>query len=223
MNPSNTPENSAELSSRVHILSRYSTPQHPSLTRRLDLQLTLSSERLPPRIPVASTSAITMDIGEPKPSTKPTARVLSPSPFEASAKTLNSLLEPAEGEFCISAPVVSKVIEEVEQPKSPGLAHKERVYERKHSGIKSREITLISLTVRIPTPMGVPFMPTRLTTPSKVVVTPVPYAVSIQGTNQGLQRDPESPFEVSAPGVGRTAHKGTPRPHVAETLVDILA
>jgi hypothetical protein len=161
MNPSNTPENSAELSSRVHIPSRYSMPQHPSSTGRLDLQLTLSSERIPPRIPVASTSAINIDIGEPKPSTKPTARVSSPSPFEASAKTLNSLLEPAEGEFCISAPVVLKVIEEVEQPESPGLAHKERVYEQRHSGIKSREITPISLTVKVPTPMRVPFMPTN--------------------------------------------------------------
>jgi hypothetical protein len=66
-------------------------------------------------------------------------------------------------------------------------------------------------------------MPTRLTTPSKVVVSPVPYSVTVQGTNQGPQRDPESPFEISAPGVGRTAHKGTPRTHVAETLEDILA
>jgi hypothetical protein len=66
-----------------------------------------------------------MDIEESKPSTKPTARVPSPSPFEASAKTLNSLLEPAEGKFRISAPVVSKVIEKVEQPESPILAHKE--------------------------------------------------------------------------------------------------
>jgi hypothetical protein len=125
MNPSNMPENSAELSSRVHILSRYSMLQHPSSTRRLDPRLILSSERITTRIPVASTSAITMDIGEPKPSIKPTARVPSPSPFEASAKMLNSLLEPAEGEFCISAPVVSKVVEEVEPPESPGLAHKE--------------------------------------------------------------------------------------------------
>jgi hypothetical protein len=164
-----------------------------------------------------------MDIGEPKPSTKPTARVPSPSPFEASAKMLNSLLEPAEGEFHISAPVVSKVIEEVEQPKSPGLTHKERVYERRHSGIKSWEITPISPTVRVSTPMRVPFTPTRLTTPSKVVVTPVSYLVTVQGINQGLQKDPESPFEISAPGVGRIARKGTPHPHVAETLVDILA
>jgi hypothetical protein len=223
LNPSNTPENSAELSSRVHIPSRYSTPQHLSSNRRLDLQLTLSSERIQPRIPAAITSATAMDIGEPKPSTKPTARVLSPSPFEASAKMLNSLLEPAGGEFCISAPVVSKVIEEVEQPESPGLAHKERLYERRHSGIKSQEITPISLTVRVSTPMRVPFMPTRLMTPSKVVVTLVPYSVTVQGTNQGPQRDPESPFEISAPGIGRTTHKGTPRPHVAETLVDILA
>jgi hypothetical protein len=70
--------------------------------------------------------------------------------------------------------------------------------------------------------MRVPFTPTRLTTPSKVVASPVPYSVTVQGTNQGPQRDPESPFEISAPGVGRTAHKGTPRTHVAETLEDIL-
>ena len=36
LNPSNTPENSAELSSRICIPSRYSTPQAPSSTRRLD-------------------------------------------------------------------------------------------------------------------------------------------------------------------------------------------
>jgi hypothetical protein len=62
INPSNMPENSAELSSRVHIPSRYSMPQYPSSTRRLDLQLTLFSERIPPRIPVASTSAITRGV-----------------------------------------------------------------------------------------------------------------------------------------------------------------
>jgi hypothetical protein len=71
--------------------------------------------------------------------------------------------------------------------------------------------------------MRVSFTPTKLTTPSNVVVTPVPYLVTVQGTNQGLQRDPESPFEISAPSVGRTAHKGTPCLQVTEILADILA
>jgi hypothetical protein len=35
MNPLNIPENSAELSSKIHIQSRYSTLQHPSSTCRL--------------------------------------------------------------------------------------------------------------------------------------------------------------------------------------------
>jgi hypothetical protein len=70
--------------------------------------------------------------------------------------------------------------------------------------------------------MRVPFTSTRLTTPSKVVVTLVPYLVTIQGVTQELQRDPESPFEISASGVGRTTHKKTPHSQVAETLVNIL-
>ena len=60
-------------------------------------------------------------------------------------------------------------------------------------------------------------------TPSKVVVTPVPYSVTVKGLNQVPQRDPESPFEISAPGVSRTAHRDTPCPQVTETLADILA
>ena len=50
---------------------------------------------------------------------------MSPTPFEESAKTLNSLLEPAEGEYRLHAPPVSGTIE----VESPGIRQRERLHE----------------------------------------------------------------------------------------------
>jgi hypothetical protein len=72
--------------SRQPIQSTQSTPRNISSIRE-------------PRLSVASTSNITMSRGAPRPSARRSLAAPSPTPFEESARTLNSLVEPAEGEY----------------------------------------------------------------------------------------------------------------------------
>jgi hypothetical protein len=72
--------------SRHPIQSTQSTPRNMSSIRE-------------PRLSVASTSNITMSRGAPRPSVRRSLAAPSPTPFEESARTLNSSVEPAEGEY----------------------------------------------------------------------------------------------------------------------------
>ena len=63
--------------------------------------------------------------GAPRPHSRRSLAVMSPTPFEESAKTLNSLLEPAEGEYRLHAPPVYGTIE----VESPGIRQRERLHE----------------------------------------------------------------------------------------------
>ena len=63
-------------------------------------------------------------------------------PFEELARTLNSLLEPTEGEYRLHAPPVSGTIE----VESPGIRQRERIHERESSRIE-RSVTRSPTTV----------------------------------------------------------------------------
>ena len=110
-------------SSRIPIQSTQSTPRNTSMSQD-------------PRLSVASTGNIHMDQGAPRPHSRRSLAVMSPMPFEESARTLNSLLEPAEGEYHLHAPPVSGTIE----LESPRIRQRERLHERESFQIE-RSVT----------------------------------------------------------------------------------
>ena len=57
--------------------------------------------------------------GEPRPSGRIGTHIPSPSPFEASARILNSLVEPAEGEYRLNRPIIASNWGNFEEPESP--------------------------------------------------------------------------------------------------------
>ena len=188
----------------------HSTPRNTS--RILDPRLTLSADRNQPRISEASTSGITPGRGIPRPSARPSMSAPSPSPFEASAQTLNSLVEPAEGEYRLSAPVIHREeMEGYERPESPGISHRQRIQEREQTTPRVRESTPRTPTEVTTNPPRIPQAGNEVSTSAP----PTPYVV------HRIYPDISS-FMASDPGTGRRENEPPERLNQAETIEEIF-
>jgi hypothetical protein len=169
-----------ETSASRHLIqSIQSTPRNISSIRE-------------PRLSVASTSNITMSRGAPRPSVRRSLAAPSPTPFEESARTLNSLVEPAEGEYQLNTPFITEQTSIHLEPEKPGMRQRDRIHEQEQSRIEqsiTRSPTIVtpavtqratvSLTLR---ETSIPSRVTPIVTPTRTPVarnhTPslVPYA-----------------------------------------------
>jgi hypothetical protein len=118
---------------------------HKISTSRHSIQSTQSMPRntssiREPQLSVASTSNITMSRGTPRPSVRRSLAAPSPTPFEESARTLNSLVEPAEGEYRLNTPFITKQTSIYVKSESSGMRQRNRIHEREQSRIKQSRI-----------------------------------------------------------------------------------
>ena len=199
----------------AHIADNFETPRRVTKPRVSFVNQPSNSTTSEPRISAASTSGITFNRGAPRPSSRLATSEPSPTPYEASSKTLQSLVEPAEGEYRLNPPKVSRSWEAEEQPESPSIQHRQRIYEREDT--RNTPITSTTRTSIVNTP-ALPTM--EVMTPSRIPLPPTPYAV------HHSYEVPMSSFAYSDPGLGRrqrSERSFAQSPRVQESLADIFS